>query len=140
MSIEIQSEDVVKLMMQFCRENGLSSSLKALQAETNVQMNSVENVDGLCSDIRHGRWESVLSQVSSMSLPRDKLVMLYEQVVFELLEGGEREMASTILEVSDPLSTLKVDQMERWRKLDQLCNRGLSWNATIAYVCYCLSV
>jgi len=134
MSVEVQSEDVVKLMMQFCRENGLNSSLKALQAETNVQMNGVENVEALCSDIRNGRWESVLSQVSGMSLPRDKLVMLYEQVVFELLEGGEKEMASTILEVAEPLATLKVDQIERWRKLDQLCNRGLSWNPTIAYV------
>jgi len=52
MSVEVQSEDVVKLMMQFCRENGLNSSLKALQAETNVQMNGVENVEALCTDIR----------------------------------------------------------------------------------------
>ena len=36
----------------FYRENGLDSMLKTLQAETTVQMNGVENVEALCTDIR----------------------------------------------------------------------------------------
>ena len=52
------------------------------------------------ADIHAGRWDLVLSQASSMQLPREKLVCLYEQVVIELLEAREvelaREVSSTI--------------------------------------------
>lgn len=43
-----------------------------------------------------GRWDSVLAQTSSLQLPRDKLISLYEQVFFELLESGERDLAKEV--------------------------------------------
>jgi hypothetical protein len=35
--LEVDAQDVVRLMLQFCKENGLKDSLKALQQESQVQ-------------------------------------------------------------------------------------------------------
>lgn len=43
-----------------------------------------------------GRWDSVLSQTASLQLPREKLIALYEQVVMELLEAGEKDLAREV--------------------------------------------
>lgn len=43
-----------------------------------------------------GRWDLVLNQVSSLQLPKDKLMTLYEQVVFELLEARENDLAKEV--------------------------------------------
>lgn len=34
--LEVDAQDVVRLMLQFCKENGLKDSLKALQQESQV--------------------------------------------------------------------------------------------------------
>jgi hypothetical protein len=50
----------------------------------------------LLSDIHTGRWDLVLSQVSSLQLPKDKLMNLYEQIVLELLEAREMDLANEV--------------------------------------------
>jgi len=120
MSIEIESGDVIKLMLQFCRENGLTNSLMAMQAETGVTLNSVDSVEALLTDIREGRWDKVLAAVGPMKLPVDVMVLLHEQVLIELLEAGEHEVAIELL-AAQPLSGLRVTQLSRWHKLDHLC-------------------
>jgi WD40 repeat-containing protein SMU1 len=62
--LEVQSEDVVRLMLQYMKEHNLTTSLKALQAESKVCLDTVDSLDNLSTDIIHGRWESVLPQVS----------------------------------------------------------------------------
>ena len=122
-SIEIESGDVVKLMLQFCRENGLTNSLLAMQAETGVTLNSVDSVEALMIDIREGRWDTVLVAIGPMNLPVDVMVLVHEQVVFELLEAGEHEVAVELLG-AQPLAGLRATQLPRWHKLDQLCRKG----------------
>jgi hypothetical protein len=46
-----------------------------------------------------GHWDSVLSQTSSFQLPKDKSVALYEQVVLELLELKEVDLAREVLKI-----------------------------------------
>ena len=82
--------------MQFLRENGLNSSLHALQEETGLTMNTVQNIDAFVSDVKAGRWDQVLSQVSSLQLPSEKLEFLYEQVVLELIEARELDLAKEV--------------------------------------------
>jgi WD40 repeat-containing protein SMU1 len=48
---------------------------------------------------------------------------LYEQVVFELLEAGERDLAKVMLRTSSPLVALKSSHLERYLKLELLCKR-----------------
>lgn len=76
MTTEIDSQDVIRLILQFLKENNLTDSMKLLQNESGVTLNTVDSVDNFTSDIRHGRWDSVLSQTANLKLPGDKLVCI----------------------------------------------------------------
>ena len=54
MDIEVDSQDVIKVVLQFLKENNLHKSMKALQEESNVSLNVVDNLDKLISDIHNG--------------------------------------------------------------------------------------
>ena len=53
------------------------------------------------SDIHNGRWDVVLAQVSSLQLPKEKLIALYEQVVLEMLELREIELAREVSQLKE---------------------------------------
>jgi hypothetical protein len=108
-ALEIDSADVIRIMLQFMKENNLKDSLKALSAETGVSLNTVDSVDSFVADICQGKWESVLAQVNHLKVPKEKLASLYEQVIFELLEVGERNLAKELLALSEPMKYLKLE-------------------------------
>jgi WD40 repeat-containing protein SMU1 len=74
MNLEIESQDVIRLVLQFLNETNLIDSMKTLQKESGITLNTVDNIENFVGDIRNGRWDSVLSQVSHLQLPSDKLV------------------------------------------------------------------
>jgi WD40 repeat-containing protein SMU1 len=74
--MEVDSEDVVRLMLQYMKEHNLTATLKQLQAESKVCLDTVDNLDNLSSDINHGRWEAVIPQVSLCSIARIKYMRL----------------------------------------------------------------
>jgi WD40 repeat-containing protein SMU1 len=76
MNLEIESQDVIRIVLQFLKEHNLSDSMKALQKESGVTLNTVDNVENFVYDIRNGKWESVLTQTAALKLPGDKLVSL----------------------------------------------------------------
>lgn len=45
-SLEIDSKDVIRLMLQFMKENNLTNSMVELQLETDVTLNTVDNLEG----------------------------------------------------------------------------------------------
>lgn len=47
MSIDIKQQDVIKLMLQYLKENGLNDSFIQLQKEAQVGLNIVESRDQL---------------------------------------------------------------------------------------------
>jgi WD40 repeat-containing protein SMU1 len=53
----------------------------------------------------------------------EKLISLHEQIVIELLESREINMAKEILRSTVPMNNLKVENPERFAKLEQLCQR-----------------
>ena len=77
MSLEIESGDVIKVMLQYLKEHNLMDSMQTLQRESGVTLNTVDNVDSFTSDIRNGKWDSVLSQTAALKLPGDKMVSIY---------------------------------------------------------------
>jgi hypothetical protein len=74
MSMEVESQDVIRLVLQFLKEHNLNDAMKALQRESGVALNTVDSVEHFASDIRNGKWDSVLAQTAALKLPGDKLV------------------------------------------------------------------
>lgn len=119
-AVEIESADVVRLVMQFLKEQGLGKSLEALQDETDVSLNTVDDIETFAADIASGRWDSVLRQVASLKLLPEKLMALYEQIVRELAEVRELATARELMRVAVPLRLLKQTAGDRYHNLELL--------------------
>lgn len=63
----------------------MNASVAALQEETSVTLNTVENRDTFIKDITEGKWAQVLEQIVHLDLAPRKLVDLYEQVKVSLM-------------------------------------------------------
>lgn len=124
--LQISGEDIVRVMLQYLKENNLTKSFECLQNESEIALNTVESVEVFIGDIQQGKWDSVLSQISTMRLPREKIIPIYEQIIFELLENGERELAREFLRSTPCLSTsLKTDEPQRYLRLEHLCQKSI---------------
>ncbi|CAG9465935.1 unnamed protein product [Pedinophyceae sp. YPF-701] len=119
--LEIEATDVIKIILQFCKENNLHDSFDAIQRECQVSLNTVDNIEQFVTDITHGRWDAVLPQIATLKLPTDKLVALYEQIVLELAEVREVDTARAMLRQTRVFEALKRDDPERYLKLERLC-------------------
>ena len=109
----VESADVVRVMLQYCKENGLEETMRALQAESGVHLNTVDSLETFSSDIAAGRWDSVLAQVASLELPPEKLFALYEQIVKELVELHELPLAHDMLRKTRALADLRAEHPRR---------------------------
>eukprot|EP00444_Apocalathium_aciculiferum_P023441 CAMPEP_0183421104 /NCGR_PEP_ID=MMETSP0370-20130417/26880_1 /TAXON_ID=268820 /ORGANISM="Peridinium aciculiferum, Strain PAER-2" /LENGTH=540 /DNA_ID=CAMNT_0025605049 /DNA_START=23 /DNA_END=1642 /DNA_ORIENTATION=+ len=123
-STSVESADVIRLMLQFCKENGLHRSLQALQEESRVSLNTVDSLDGLMGDINNGRWDMVLQAVSYLSLPDNVQQDLYVQIVLELAEMRELDTANHLIRETAPMIAMKQDTPERYLRLEALLKRN----------------
>lgn len=114
----VESADVIRLILQFCKENGLYRTLQTLQEESRVSLDTVDSLDGLMSDINHGRWDMVLQAASYLRLPNSVQHDLYAQVVLELAELKDLETAQHLMRETAPMVEMKQDTPERWIRLD----------------------
>eukprot|EP00357_Protocruzia_adherens_P006973 CAMPEP_0114979430 /NCGR_PEP_ID=MMETSP0216-20121206/4365_1 /TAXON_ID=223996 /ORGANISM="Protocruzia adherens, Strain Boccale" /LENGTH=513 /DNA_ID=CAMNT_0002340751 /DNA_START=500 /DNA_END=2041 /DNA_ORIENTATION=- len=124
MSIEVESSDVVKLTLQFLKENGLTRSFKVLQEESQICLNTVENIEDFKSDILNGRWDTLLKQVETLQFPSEKLIELYEQVIIEMLELREIETAQLLLRETPTMLLCRQQDPDKYYHLEQLCSRS----------------
>lgn len=120
----VESADVIRLMLQFCKENGLHRTLQALQEESRVSLNTVDSIDGLTSDISHGRWDAVLQAVSYLSLPSSVQQDLYTQIILELAELKDVDTAQHLFKETAPMIALKQDHPERYLRIEALLKKN----------------
>eukprot|EP01104_Vermistella_antarctica_P009849 TRINITY_DN257_c1_g2_i1.p1 TRINITY_DN257_c1_g2~~TRINITY_DN257_c1_g2_i1.p1 ORF type:complete len:553 (+),score=158.85 TRINITY_DN257_c1_g2_i1:82-1740(+) len=123
-NIEVESGDLVRLVLQFLKENNLTRSMETLQKESEISLNTVESVDTFVSDIHNGHWDAVLKACGMLKLPNTLLYDLYEQVVFELCELRETDVARAMLRKTDVFESLKIEHPDRYLKLDHLLSKG----------------
>ncbi|KAJ9470021.1 Suppressor of mec-8 and unc-52 protein-like protein 1 [Diplonema papillatum] len=121
--LEVDSSDVVKLVMQFCVENGLTKTFNALQEEAKVSLNVVPSLEGFQSDVKNGRWDAVLRALNQTTLPSAKLLDLYEQIAIEMVELREVDVARALMKESPPLRHMADKEPERFARLQQLCTK-----------------
>jgi WD40 repeat-containing protein SMU1 len=122
-ALEIEAGDVVKIMLQFCKENSLHQTFQTLQNECQVSLNTVDSMDTFIADINAGRWDAVLPQVAQLKLPRKKLEDLYEQIVLEMAELRELDTARAILRQTQVMGIMKQEEPERYLRLEHLLVR-----------------
>ncbi|KAJ2468247.1 Serine/threonine-protein kinase smu1, partial [Coemansia sp. RSA 2320] len=111
--MDIEAAAVVRLVEQFLKEHNLRKTLAALQEETGVTINTVDNIGAFKSDIEKGNWEEVLSSVEQASIAQDKLVDLYEQIIFELVELQDLGPARALLRQTEPMEIMRVAHSDR---------------------------
>jgi LisH-like dimerisation domain len=155
-TITVDPSDVVRLILQHLRENGLERSARVLQEESGIAFNSVASKAAIRSAVLAGQWEDVLTyvggwwgewgevevwrgvgrrgsaQVGQLSLPMETLMDLYEHVVRELLELREGDAALQLLGNATPLRTMRREQPSRFALLDR-CVRGGFYDPTTLY-------
>ncbi|GAB5037580.1 wd40 repeat-containing protein smu1-like [Nannochloropsis oceanica] len=122
---EVEASDVIKLILQFCKENHLLHTLQTLQTEAQVAMNTVDSMENFLADITQGRWDTVLPQVAGLQLPQEKLSAVYEQVCLELIEMRENDLAREMLRTTEPLQVLKIQEPDRYFRLETFLNRNI---------------
>ncbi|OAD78498.1 hypothetical protein PHYBLDRAFT_176837 [Phycomyces blakesleeanus NRRL 1555(-)] len=116
----VQSKDTVKLILQFLRENNLHRTLQALEDESSVTLNTVDSKEGLMNDIKNGKWDVVLKQIISLSIPPPQLVDLYEQIIIELVDLNEKGTARALMKRTDAMRWMKENQTDRYIQLEQI--------------------
>ena len=99
--------------------------LCCLQKECGVTLNIVDDVNAFLDDIKEGKWDKVLLQISGLKLPRKKVEALHEQIVLELIELREIETARSLLHQSEALEQLRIDDEDRYLFLERACNRTI---------------
>ncbi|KAI8972493.1 WD40 repeat-containing protein SMU1 [Pilobolus umbonatus] len=124
MSIEIEAEDIVRLVLQFLKENSFNQTAQAIETETGVKINTIENRESFMKEIKDGEWDMVLRHVADLRIPPLKLMDLYEQVVLELTELRELGAARTLLRQTEPMFLLKNRFPERYLRLEHILSRS----------------
>ena len=122
-SVEIDASDVVRLVLQFLREHGLSSSAAELERESGVLVNAVEAKGRLVGDVRSGNWDAALPALASVELPYEAAAAVHEHACYELCESGEGDVARELLR-HKTLQKLRGAEPERFLRLERAVGRA----------------
>ncbi len=132
-TLDFEATDVVRIILQFCKENGLSQSYAAIEQECQISLNTVDNIAAFVTEIQEGRWDVVLPSVARLGIPQHKLEDLYEHVVIECAESLEFEAGKTLLQHAAAMTRMRQEQPQRYAKIERMFMQPNGFDAKEAY-------
>jgi WD40 repeat-containing protein SMU1 len=114
---------VIRVVLQFLKENSLVNTFNALVQETNVHLNTVENPAALASAIKAGEWDVVMREVATVELCDSVQADLFEHIALELLDLRELDAARKLLKTR-PLRAMQNHSGDRFARLEGVVQRG----------------
>ncbi|KAJ3219297.1 Serine/threonine-protein kinase smu1 [Dinochytrium kinnereticum] len=122
--MEIESSDVIRLVLQFLKENNLQRSFETLQEESAIHLNAVDSIDAFLANVHAGKWDLVLKAISHVKIPMKKLLDLYEHIIIELIEMKEIGAARSLLRQTDTMQHLREFSPDRYLRLEELLSKN----------------
>ncbi|CRH02361.1 conserved Plasmodium protein, unknown function [Plasmodium relictum] len=130
--LKVSATDIIRLILQYLKENNLMRTFYVLQEESNIKLNAISNVDVLISDINKGDWKNVLFNITTIDLSEDTLMNLYEQLICELIEYKEKELAEKIMNECVIFKRMEKKYTDKYNKLVDFLNSN-NINKSILY-------
>ena len=97
--VEISGDYVLELVLQFLEESGLTATATTLISEAHLTRTSLpaSALSSLESSLLSGAWDSVLPQISHLSLPSSVSTAIYQQAFLELCALNQFPAARALL-------------------------------------------
>ncbi len=97
MEATIRGEDIILMILQYLKSSSLPNTFNTLQTETGISFSLVRSREELRGHILAGRWDQVMTMLKDVSLPQPVYALLYEQIICELIDVREFDLASYML-------------------------------------------
>ncbi len=116
--IEVDSSEVIRLILQFLRDNNLPDSVKTVSKESGVFLNVIKDKHSFILLAKELKWDLVLEEVEyNLCLDRNVLSSLYRTIYFDFVRKNEISTARSILRDS-VLKELKDTDPEEYVQLE----------------------
>ncbi|KAI9323511.1 WD40-repeat-containing domain protein [Dichotomocladium elegans] len=125
MSTMVDSQDALRLIIQFLRENNLTKTLSVVQKESSITFNTIDDKNAFIQDIVQGRWDTVLRTIEKMTIEPMHLFDLHEQIVDELIELKEFSTARMLLSKVETFNALREHDPERYVRLAEMADKEI---------------
>lgn len=92
--MDVDFDEILKLILQFLAENKLTRSFDTLLAEANVTFNLIADPDNLQKNIHEGHWQSVLQTTSHFHYDSEaEIVDIQSAIIADLISEDKVEAA-----------------------------------------------
>eukprot|EP01053_Blabericola_migrator_P000168 Blabericola_migrator_1__167@NODE_1043_length_5621_cov_191_151602_g718_i0_p1_GENE_NODE_1043_length_5621_cov_191_151602_g718_i0NODE_1043_length_5621_cov_191_151602_g718_i0_p1_ORF_typecomplete_len571_score116_34ANAPC4_WD40/PF12894_7/0_024ANAPC4_WD40/PF12894_7/5_5e11ANAPC4_WD40/PF12894_7/0_041ANAPC4_WD40/PF12894_7/0_023ANAPC4_WD40/PF12894_7/21WD40/PF00400_32/20WD40/PF00400_32/1_3e05WD40/PF00400_32/0_0015WD40/PF00400_32/0_2LisH_TPL/PF17814_1/1_9e14WD40_like/PF17005_5/4_7e10Ge1_WD40/PF16529_5/4e02Ge1_ len=118
--VEVESQDVVRLILQYLKENGLLRSFHVLQEEADVFLNGIENKEDVVNKAVNGELGVLLKLASEVDTPPALLFTLFEHVALELLDTGDKEALAMFMKSNAVFDAMAKKEPLRYRRIETL--------------------
>ncbi|KAJ1609792.1 WD-40 repeat and SMART LisH domain-containing protein [Cryptosporidium canis] len=116
-SVQISNRSVLKLILQFLLENGLTKSYFTLSEECGVSLNWVESLHKIKSIINEGLWDELIKTLRYVKIPIHLQIIVFEHIALELLELKEPFVAQCLLESNKSIFLHNSQYTEKYNVL-----------------------